>query len=127
MGINKIKQMPSHSAKHIFRVNLAQIRSAVPEIFYTQTTNHRLSAPKTEPSAVHCVRYGNNLRAVSHSRLLTDGRPSNIILPLIGSDWTMRLEIQVSRKTFTVVSQVRNAGVVLPYHHHHSGKRRKGA
>jgi len=31
------------------RVNLAQIRSAVPEIFHTQTKkNHRLTAPKTE-------------------------------------------------------------------------------
>jgi len=90
--------MSSHSAKHIFPVNLAQIRSAVLEIFHTQTANHRLSAPKIEPSAVHCVRYGNNLRAVSHSRLLTDGRPSNIILPLIGSDWTMRLEIYKCHK-----------------------------
>jgi len=35
-------------------VNLAQIRSVVPEIFHTQTKNHRLMAPKTEPSAVHC-------------------------------------------------------------------------
>ena len=40
----------------IFRVNVAQIRSAVPETFHTQTKNHRLTAPKTEPSAVHCMR-----------------------------------------------------------------------
>ena len=40
---------PSNSSeqwtKHDFRVNLAQIRSAVPEIFHTQTKN-RLTAPK---------------------------------------------------------------------------------
>jgi len=36
-------------------VNLAQIRSAVPEIFHTQTKNQRLTAPKTEPYTVHCV------------------------------------------------------------------------
>jgi len=29
--------------------------SAVPEVFHTQTKNHRLTAPKTEPSAVHCM------------------------------------------------------------------------
>jgi len=40
--------------KHVFCVNLAQIRSAVPEIFHTQTKNHGLTAPKTEPSAVQC-------------------------------------------------------------------------
>jgi len=39
-----------------FRVNLAQICSASPEIFHTQTKNHRLAAPKTESSAVHCVQ-----------------------------------------------------------------------
>jgi len=34
--------------KHVFCVNLTQIRSAVPEIFHTQTKkNHRLTAPKT--------------------------------------------------------------------------------
>ena len=33
-------------SKHIFRVNLAQIRSAVPEIFHTQTKKHRLMVPK---------------------------------------------------------------------------------
>jgi len=52
---------PSNSSKqgtkHVFRTNLVQICSAVPEIFHTQTKkNHRLTAPKTEPSAVHCVR-----------------------------------------------------------------------
>jgi len=39
----------------VFHVNLAQIRSAVPEIFHTQTKNQRLTAPKTEPYTVHCV------------------------------------------------------------------------
>jgi len=29
--------------RHVFFVNLAQIRSAVPEIFHTQTKNHRLA------------------------------------------------------------------------------------
>jgi len=47
---------PSNSSErgteHVFRVNLVQIRSAV----HTQTKNHRLTAPKTEPSVVHCVR-----------------------------------------------------------------------
>jgi len=47
---------PSNSSergtKHVFRVNLAQIRSVVPEIFRTQT----MTGPKTEPSAVDCVR-----------------------------------------------------------------------
>jgi len=30
--------------------------SLVPDIFHTQTKKHRLAVPKTEPSAVHCVR-----------------------------------------------------------------------
>jgi len=51
---------PSNSSewgtKHVFRVNLQQICSAVPKIFHTQTKNHRLMVPKTEPSTVHCVR-----------------------------------------------------------------------
>jgi len=46
--------------KHVFHVNFAQIPSAVPEIFHTQTKNTRLTAPKSEPSAVHC----RSLRAV---------------------------------------------------------------
>jgi len=41
--------------KHIFRVNLAHIRSAVPEIFRTHQKSHRMTVPKTEPSAVHCM------------------------------------------------------------------------
>ena len=51
---------PSNSSKrgtkYVFRVNLAQIHSAVPEIFHIQRKNHRLMVPKTEPSAVQCVR-----------------------------------------------------------------------
>jgi len=50
---------PSNSSeggiKQVFRVNLSHICSAVPEIFHTQTKNHRLTAPKTEPYTVHCV------------------------------------------------------------------------
>jgi len=34
--------------KHVFPVNLAQIRSAVPDIFHTQTKKSH-TAPKTEP------------------------------------------------------------------------------
>jgi len=46
--------------KHIFCMNLAQICSAVPEIFHIQTKknknkNKKMTAPKTEPSAVHCM------------------------------------------------------------------------
>jgi len=41
--------------KHVFPVNLAQIRSAVPEIFHTQTKKSQ-TAPRTEPYTVHCVR-----------------------------------------------------------------------
>jgi len=41
---------PSNSSergtKHIFRVNLPQIRSAIFEIFHIQTKKHRLTAPK---------------------------------------------------------------------------------
>jgi len=32
-----------------------QIHPAVPEVFHTQTENHKLMVPKTKPSAVHCV------------------------------------------------------------------------
>jgi len=49
--------------KHVFRVNLVQIRSAVSEIFHTQTKKHRLTAPKTEPSAVHCMQLQSQLNA----------------------------------------------------------------
>jgi len=42
--------------KHAFRVSLAQICSTVPEVFHTRTKNHRLTASKTQPSAVHCVK-----------------------------------------------------------------------
>jgi len=41
--------------EHVFCVNLAQIRSAVPEIFHTQPKKSQ-TVPKTEPYAVHCVR-----------------------------------------------------------------------
>jgi len=41
--------------KHVFRMNLSQIRSAVPDIFHTQTKKSQ-TAPKTEPYAVHCVQ-----------------------------------------------------------------------
>jgi len=37
-------------------VNLAQIRSAVPEIFEAQTNKKVTDNVKTEPYAVHCVR-----------------------------------------------------------------------
>jgi len=47
---------PERGTKHVFCVSLAQIRSAVPEIFHTQAKNHGLTARKTEPAAVHCVR-----------------------------------------------------------------------
>ena len=42
--------------------DLPQICSAVLEIFHTQTKKHRLTAPKTEPSTVHCMWYNNNNR-----------------------------------------------------------------
>jgi len=49
---------PSNSSewgtKYVFRVHLAQIRSAVPEIFHTQTKMSQ-TVPETEPYAVHCV------------------------------------------------------------------------
>jgi len=38
--------------KHVFRVNLTQIRSAVPEIFHTQLKTQTDGA-KTEPSTAH--------------------------------------------------------------------------
>jgi len=51
---------PSNSSergtKHVFRVNFMQTRSVFPEISHAQTNKHRLTAPKTEPSAVQCVR-----------------------------------------------------------------------
>jgi len=46
---------PERGMKHIFLANLAQIRSAVPEIFHTQTKKSQ-TAPKAERYAVHCVR-----------------------------------------------------------------------
>ena len=46
--------------KHVFRVNMAQICSVVPEIFQTQTNNHRLTAPKTT--------FRSSLRAVIRKR-----------------------------------------------------------
>jgi len=39
--------------KHVFPVNPAQIGSVVPEIFHRQTK--KVTAPKTEPYAVHSV------------------------------------------------------------------------
>jgi len=45
---------PSKGPKHVFHVNLAQIRSVVPEIFHTQTKKVTDSTKK-EPYAVHCV------------------------------------------------------------------------
>jgi len=51
---------PSNSSKqgtkHVFPVNLEQIRLAVHEIFHTQTKSRR-QRQKTEPYAVHCVRF----------------------------------------------------------------------
>ena len=46
-----IQTRPSEGP-NIFHVNLAQIRSAVPEIFHTQTKKSQ-TTPKTEPYAVH--------------------------------------------------------------------------
>jgi len=40
--------------KHVFSVNLAQIRSAVTTIFHTQTKKSQ-TAPTTEPCAAHCM------------------------------------------------------------------------
>jgi len=37
-------------------VNMMQIHSAAPKIFHTNKKKLRLMAPKTEPSAVRCVR-----------------------------------------------------------------------
>ena len=49
-------QARDQTTKHVFLVNLAEIRSAVPEIFYTQTKNPQTDGAETEPSEVHCVR-----------------------------------------------------------------------
>jgi len=50
-------KLSERGTNHVFRLNLAQIRPAVPEIFHSYTNiKHRLTAPKTEHSAVHCVR-----------------------------------------------------------------------
>jgi len=42
--------------KHVFRVNLAQICSAAPEILTSHANKKSQTAPKTERYAVHCVR-----------------------------------------------------------------------
>ena len=44
--------------KHVFPVNLAEIRSAVHQVFDSQTNKNKKSqtAPKTEPYTVHCVQ-----------------------------------------------------------------------
>ena len=42
--------------KHVFPVNLVQICSAVQAIFRTQTKKSQ-TVPKTEPYAVHCMRW----------------------------------------------------------------------
>jgi len=42
--------------KHVFPVNLAQLRSGVPEVFDSQTKNKSQTALKTEPYAFYCVR-----------------------------------------------------------------------
>jgi len=47
--------LSERGTSHVCPVNLAQIRSAVPEIFYTQTKRSKI-APKTELYTVHCVR-----------------------------------------------------------------------
>jgi len=46
------------STKHVFPMNLAQIRSSVPDISHAQTKKSQTApkVPKTEPYAVHCVR-----------------------------------------------------------------------
>jgi len=51
----RLSNSSERGTKHVFRVNLAQIHSAVPDIFHTQT-NTRTDGAKTEPSAVHCVQ-----------------------------------------------------------------------
>jgi len=47
--------LTEQGTKHVFTVNMAQVRSAVSEIFHTQTKKSH-TVPKTEPYAVHCVR-----------------------------------------------------------------------
>jgi len=46
--------LSERETNHVFTVNLAQIRSAVLEIFEAQTKN-KVTALKTEPYAVYCV------------------------------------------------------------------------
>jgi len=50
--------LQTRPTKHVFRVNLAQIRSAVPEIFHTQTKKTQTDSVKTEPlSSSLCAVY----------------------------------------------------------------------
>jgi len=51
--------LSERGTKHVFRVNFAQIRSAVPEIFHTQTKTTDWRCQKQnlqECTIVHCVR-----------------------------------------------------------------------
>jgi len=49
-----IQTRPSEGS-HVFRVNLTQIRSAVPQTFHTRTKKGPNSHQKTEPYVAHCV------------------------------------------------------------------------
>jgi len=50
--------------KHVFRVNLVQIRSAVPKIFHTQTKNQTDSAKNTTLCSSLCVVKNNTSRLI---------------------------------------------------------------
>jgi len=54
-------------------MNLAQIRSAVPEIFHTQTNKKQSqTALKTKPYAVYCVRAAKKLLKTKKSIITED-------------------------------------------------------
>jgi len=55
-----LQTRPSDMTKHVFHVNLAQIRSAVPDIFHTQTKTQTDGAKNTTfNSSLHTVMINN--------------------------------------------------------------------
>jgi len=63
--------LQTRETKHVFRVNLAQIRSAVPEIYHTQTNN------RTFCSSLHVVITGkqSHITAITARNIYT-GTPN---------------------------------------------------
>jgi len=85
--------------KHVFHMNLAHIRSAVPEIFYSQTKNHRLTAQKNRTfHSSLCA--GNSITVFSGLQVAPEYKLHPLFLPKIWEKFIDKSHLSISRTLF---------------------------